>query len=118
MRKKIAIDRDTLYREAWQTPMRSLAQRYSISDVALAKVCRKLKVPTPPRGYWARIGSGQRITRPKLPELRAGATQNAMITPRRDRLRPLAEEVQQQKKFEADPIIEYPRIISVSGFIL
>jgi hypothetical protein len=38
--------------------MSSLAKRYNISDVALGKVCRKLLVPVPPRGYWARVEHG------------------------------------------------------------
>ena len=38
-----------------------------ISDVGLRKVCAKLKVPVPERGYWAKVQTGWRGNRPKLP---------------------------------------------------
>lgn len=37
-----------------------------ISDVAVAKLCARLQVPKPPRGYWARIEAGQAPRRPPL----------------------------------------------------
>lgn len=40
-------DRDSLYEEVWATPMAKLAKKYGISDVGLAKVCRKLAIPLP-----------------------------------------------------------------------
>jgi hypothetical protein len=46
----ITLHRDVLYKEAWETPMRQLAKCYDISDVGLAKICRKMDIPTPPRG--------------------------------------------------------------------
>jgi hypothetical protein len=34
-----------------------------ISDVALAKACRQLQIPKPPRGYWAKkAGTGSSAT--------------------------------------------------------
>ena len=56
--RPITVDRETLYKEVWEEPTSSLAKRYSISNVGLAKVCRKLQDPVPPRGYWARIRNG------------------------------------------------------------
>src|SRR5260370_25819410 len=41
---------------------------FGISDVALAKRCRRLGIPAPGRGYWARVDAGQRPYRPKLPQ--------------------------------------------------
>ena len=52
------IDRNELYQEVWKIPATKLSKKYGISDVMLSKICRKLKVPKPPRGYWARIKSG------------------------------------------------------------
>jgi len=54
----IKLERDKLYEEVWQTSINQLASKYGISNVGLAKICRKLNVPTPPRGYWARIEHG------------------------------------------------------------
>src|ERR1035437_8584865 len=101
--QKTIVNRETLYRVAWETPMSALAERYGISDVALAKICRKLKVPVPPRGYWARIRNGQRVTKPKLPQLPSGTPETATIAPVRDRSRLIPEAVIEQLAFEADP---------------
>lgn len=61
-------ERTVLYKEVWSEPMRVVAARYGISDVMLKKICRKLEVPTPPRGYWAKIKAGQTILTPSLPK--------------------------------------------------
>jgi len=51
------VTRDGLYQRAWATPVQKLAQGYGISDVALAKVCRKLNVPVPGRGHWVKAAA-------------------------------------------------------------
>jgi hypothetical protein len=38
-----------------------------VSDVGLAKLCRRAAVPRPGRGYWARVEAGQRAMRIPLP---------------------------------------------------
>ena len=77
----ITVQREALYEETWAEPMSSLAKRYNISDVALAKVCRKLQVPVPPRGYWARIRNGYKVTKPPLPQLPRGKQTSATVSP-------------------------------------
>lgn len=64
---QVETDRATLYEEVWTTPVSRLAERYGISDVALKKVCRRMNVPTPPRGYWARVRHGHTVQKPPLP---------------------------------------------------
>jgi len=63
------ITREMLYQEVWTDPVAVVAPRYGISGVALAKVCKKHRIPIPPRGYWAKIKAGR--TPPKLPLSRA-----------------------------------------------
>ncbi len=63
-------DRDSLYEEVWATPMAKLAKKYGISDVGLAKVCRKLAIPVPGRGYWAKKEVGQTVQKIPLPALK------------------------------------------------
>ena len=63
-------DRDSLYEEVWATPMAKLAKKYGISDVGLAKVCRKLSIPVPGRGYWAKNDAGQAVQKLPLLELK------------------------------------------------
>jgi hypothetical protein len=64
----LTISREDLYELVWSKPMRDLAKDFGISDVGLAKRCRRLGIPVPGRGYWARVDAGQQPYRPKLPE--------------------------------------------------
>jgi hypothetical protein len=66
------IQRAELYEQVWKVPISKLAEKYGISGVALKKICKKLNVPTPPRGYWARIQSGQRLPKTPLPKKKYG----------------------------------------------
>lgn len=68
----IVIRRDELYKAVWSEPVLQVAQRYGISNVALAKICRKLDVPRPGRGYWARKAAGQEVQPTPLPALKQG----------------------------------------------
>ena len=60
-------DRDVLYEQVWAEPVRDVARRYGVSDVALAKACRRLTVPLPGRGYWAERRAGKVPPPPPLP---------------------------------------------------
>ena len=55
------IRRSELYEQVWAVPMRTLAQQYGLSDVGLAKICKKHEIPRPPRGYWAK---GEALRKP------------------------------------------------------
>lgn len=99
----ITVERERLYEEAWAEPMSSLAKRYHVSDVALAKVCRKLGVPVPPRGYWARIRNGYRVTKPPLPKLDSGKQTSTTVSPYEAKSRDVPEAVKEQHVYEAAP---------------
>lgn len=59
-------NRQELYEKVWQFPLRTLAAGYGISDVGLAKICRKLEIPLPGLGHWTKIACGHCIARPPL----------------------------------------------------
>ncbi|MDP4533507.1 hypothetical protein Q9252_15280 [Marinobacter salarius] len=61
------ITRQSLYEEVWAEPVSRTAPRYGISGVALGKICRKHKIPLPPRGYWAKIKAGHSPKKLPLP---------------------------------------------------
>lgn len=42
-----------LYELVWSGPLRKLAKRFGVSDVAIAKRCRKSNIPLPGLGCWA-----------------------------------------------------------------
>jgi hypothetical protein len=63
-------NRQKIYEEIWSEPIQHVAKRYGISDVGLAKVCKKLNIPRPGRGYWAIKAAGKPLPRiPNLSEL-------------------------------------------------
>jgi hypothetical protein len=66
--KPITLSRQDLYELAWSKPISELAKDFGISDVGLAKRCKRLGIPLPGRGYWARVDAGQSPYRPKLPK--------------------------------------------------
>lgn len=53
--------RQEIYRMVWSSPIRDLSVKHNLSDVAFLKICKKNNIPTPPRGYWAKIKAGQCI---------------------------------------------------------
>jgi len=66
--KETSPSREELFAMVWECPAKEVARELGISDVALGKMCRKLQVPKPPRGYWAKMAAGRK---PRQPPLRA-----------------------------------------------
>lgn len=64
--------REGLYEQVWSAPVRDVAKGHGLSDVGLAKVCRKLRVPVPSRGYWQRQAAGKEVERDPLPPVEEG----------------------------------------------
>jgi len=63
-------DREELYRKVWEQPLLKVAKEYGVSAVALGKTCRKLSVPVPGRGHWAKLAHGHaRVDKPPLAKL-------------------------------------------------
>jgi len=61
--------REALYNEVWSEPVTTVAKRYGMSDNGLRKHCKKLGIPLPAAGYWARVKAGQQVPRPPLPKV-------------------------------------------------
>jgi hypothetical protein len=55
------VKREDLYAEVWAEPMSLVAKRYGLSDVGLAKICRRHFIPVPGRGYWRTLETGGTI---------------------------------------------------------
>lgn len=79
-KETICLKREVLYEQVWSQPMIELAKHYGLSDVGLAKICRKLKVPLPGRGYWAKRKAGRVPPRPALPTLRKNDLEEIIVT--------------------------------------
>ena len=66
------LTRESLYAAVWTEPMSRVAPRYGLSDRGLAKICASHNIPVPPRGYWAKLAHGHKVTQPPLPPLKKG----------------------------------------------
>src|SRR5687768_1708485 len=62
------LSRKDFYNLVWSKPMSKLAELYGLSDVGLAKICKKLDIPRPPRGYWAKRRVGRNPRKTPLPD--------------------------------------------------
>lgn len=66
--------RQELYDLVWSEPIKTVAARFDISDVGLAKACRGANIPVPERGYWAKLKAGKPTHKVKLPPRGIGET--------------------------------------------
>ena len=85
----LTLSRIALYDMVWSRPMVEVAKDFNISDVALAKRCKAVDVPVPPRGWWARKTAGQNPPRTPLPQYRGGLGVPAPRAPTRDDAEPV-----------------------------
>lgn len=67
--KEVRLTRKELYEKVWETPLRTLAREWGISDVGLAKICKRHSIPRPPQGYWARVPAGRKAAKKPLPKV-------------------------------------------------
>ena len=101
------LSRDELYDLVWTKPIMRLAEIYDISDVGLAKMCRRLRVPRPPVGYWQRLAAGQKISRsplravPRGLEMRRATVTLRLRVEKREQVESLA--MQRIRAFEEAP---------------
>jgi hypothetical protein len=79
------VSREELFALVWEKPTQEVAKELGVSDVAIAKLCTRLQVPKPPRGYWARVQAGQTPRRPPLAAFREEIERS-----RRERLREIS----------------------------
>ena len=72
LRHRHYFRRESLHEIVWTAPVTEVAKHLGVSDVGLAKLCRRAAIPTPARGYWARVESGQHVGSAALPPAPAG----------------------------------------------
>jgi len=71
--------REEFYELVWSKPLTHLAKEFSISDVALHKICRKHDIPNPPLGWWAKKAAGKKVKQAPLPKAKAGSADRITI---------------------------------------
>lgn len=73
------IGRKELYEWVWSRPSTEVAAELGISDSAVGKICKKLNVPKPPPGYWAKVEFGKQVQRSPLPPIENGSPEFTVI---------------------------------------
>jgi hypothetical protein len=134
----IRFTRSELYEIVWTEAMATLGPKFGLSDTGLRKVCAKHHIPTPPRGYWAKVAVGQRIKRPpllKLPAAMRGSEETVIAFKQSPRPAPtdLDKVVVEdntpagiRRRFEAAPenrilvsdMLERPHVLVASSVVL
>ena len=87
----VTLTRRQLYDMVWATPMVRLAKTLHLSDVGLAKTCRKHRIPYPPRGYWEKKWHGKPVRQPPLPPCNDPNLQSVRFVKRNPQPAPPAE---------------------------
>ena len=62
----ICLTRPQLYEKVWSQSVSSLAKEIGISDVGLAKICKRHNIPRPGLGYWAKRQAGLKVQQKPL----------------------------------------------------
>ena len=81
------LTREELFLLVWERPTRDIARELGISDVALGKRCKKLQVPKPPPGYWAKVKAGKRPRKPILKEFSEQLVERQKVRAKRQLVR-------------------------------
>lgn len=79
--QKITLTREALYELVWSKPMRELAPTLNITDVGLAKMCKRLNIPRPKQGYWLK-DERDRAKPPALPKAVDGIPHTVTFQPK------------------------------------
>jgi hypothetical protein len=81
IKKSVKVLREELYEKVWRMAMWRLAAQYGVSGPELAKVCKRLNVPRPPVGYWAKLEAKKPVQILPLPPAAADTPEYVFITP-------------------------------------
>lgn len=77
----VSVTRKELYELIWAEPMTKVAPKFGLSDVGLAKLCKRYDIPRPPVGYWAKKEFGKAPARIPLPEVDEASAQVMLVMP-------------------------------------
>ncbi len=106
MTEAVTMTKGELFEAVWTKPIATLAQEIGISPNGLAKICDRLDIPRPPKGYWRQRGSQSALEKPEGPsdpdeKVTIGA---GIRAPRQPRAR-LAPEERRAQMIEAARLI-------------
>lgn len=65
--EKVKLTRRELYDMVWKEPMSTISKKFNITDTGLRKACKRMNIPTPIAGYWAKLQFGKPVFQENLP---------------------------------------------------
>jgi hypothetical protein len=92
------ITRRAMYDLVWSRPMTKVAEDLGISNVALKNICDKHRVPTPPRGYWAKRDADKPTKQIQFHSTSDPQHEHIVIHGSRNNLAPEIREVLEQER--------------------
>ena len=109
--QSIVLTREQLYEKVWSQSISSLAKQWGISDVGLAKICKRYNIPRPGLGRWARKQHGYNPIQPPLPQLKGESIieiqpvkkQNRLLDPKQ--AQEAAQKTACEKEMESQVIV-------------
>jgi len=60
------LSRSTLHTWVWRLPQDELCQAVGFAPNTLARLCKTLRIPSPPRGHWRKVETGKAVTEDAL----------------------------------------------------
>lgn len=106
----IALTRNELYERVWLQPLSTVAAAVGLSPNALTKICDRLLVPYPSRGYWTRAVPSRDKVRPALPPAPDNASKHLTISSERSQSR--------RTRSRLSPLIRRQQLIAVAEQII
>ena len=100
----ITLTREELYKLVWSEPLTKLSKQLGISDVGLAKICKRLNIPRPEHDHWLRSRKGWPVKVKALLPMHDPSLLRVEIEKREKK-----EKIQEQQ-LEQDPLILYERL--------
>jgi hypothetical protein len=104
----VEISREKLYERVWSEPISKIAPEYNLSDVGLAKICKRHYIPRPSLGYWAKLQHGYKVKKAPLPRLKDDKDDIIRIT-----IAPQKEKIvdPDQEKNSQDLLTQIPELL-------
>lgn len=73
------LSRQALYDRVWNQPLSAVARELGLSGNGLSKICDRMHIPYPGRGYWAKASAGRAPEPPRLPPAPTGVGDDVVI---------------------------------------
>lgn len=102
--EKITFTRKGLYDLVWSKSLLSLSKEYQISDNGLRKICKRMNIPIPMKGYWQKPSYFKEKNKIKLPTKFEGTDKVTLTLLNEDSHEtPLAAQARIKKEIETTP---------------